>query len=126
MEVVASEKAADQPGTGPLLDVRSCEGCDDPNAAHLRSDLQLRLGFRRPGLRLRPAGEVRASCRTSWSTHVSRVRNATLGPWSLPASGSPGSLESPSTAISQAPKAARRFMSPSRRCRTVGSLKLLG
>jgi tRNA(Ile)-lysidine synthase len=56
MEVVASARAADQHGTSTLLNVRSCDGCDDPDAAHLRSDLQLRLGFRRPGLRMRPAG----------------------------------------------------------------------
>jgi tRNA(Ile)-lysidine synthetase-like protein len=38
------------------LEVKSCAGCADPNAAHLRPDLRLQLGFRRPGLRMRPAG----------------------------------------------------------------------
>jgi tRNA(Ile)-lysidine synthase len=56
MEVVAAANPAHQHGISPLLKVRRCDGCDDPNAAHLRSDLQLRLGFRRPGLRMRPAG----------------------------------------------------------------------
>ncbi|GAC1472554.1 MAG: hypothetical protein PVSMB3_05780 [Candidatus Dormibacteraceae bacterium] len=46
--------------SGPQLEVRHCSGCSDPEAAHLRSDLgselALHLGFRRPGLRMRPAG----------------------------------------------------------------------
>ncbi len=53
MEVVASQRPATDP---PRLEVRSCAGCDDGHAAHLRAGLQLRVGFRRPGLRLRPAG----------------------------------------------------------------------
>jgi tRNA(Ile)-lysidine synthetase-like protein len=40
----------------PRLDIKSCAGCDDPNAAHLRPGLRVRLGFRSPGLRMRPAG----------------------------------------------------------------------
>jgi tRNA(Ile)-lysidine synthetase-like protein len=40
----------------PRLEVRSCGGCSDSSAAHLRSDLALRLGFRQPGLRMRPVG----------------------------------------------------------------------
>jgi tRNA(Ile)-lysidine synthase len=40
----------------PRLEVSSCHGCDDPQAAHIRSGLALHLGHRRPGLRLRPAG----------------------------------------------------------------------
>jgi tRNA(Ile)-lysidine synthetase-like protein len=42
--------------TRPQLEVRRCSGCSDPEAAHLRSDLALHLGYRRPGLRMRPAG----------------------------------------------------------------------
>jgi tRNA(Ile)-lysidine synthetase-like protein len=38
----------------PQLEVRDCIGCDDPQAAHLRPGLDVRLGFRRPGLRMRP------------------------------------------------------------------------
>jgi len=56
MEVVA------RPGAGagteisaPRLDVRSCGGCDDPDAVHLRPDAQLHVGFRQPGLRMRPS-----------------------------------------------------------------------
>ncbi|GAC1512058.1 MAG: tRNA lysidine(34) synthetase TilS [Candidatus Dormibacteraceae bacterium] len=41
---------------GLRLEVRKCGGCSDPGAAHLRTDLALQLGFRRPGLRMRPAG----------------------------------------------------------------------
>ncbi|MDQ6900009.1 MAG: tRNA lysidine(34) synthetase TilS [Candidatus Dormibacteraeota bacterium] len=37
------------------LRMRQCPGCADPLAAHLRSDLELRLGRRVPGLRLRPS-----------------------------------------------------------------------
>jgi tRNA(Ile)-lysidine synthetase-like protein len=47
------------PATGSIkrqLEVKGCAGCNDPNVAHLRPDLRLQLGFRRPGLRMRPAG----------------------------------------------------------------------
>jgi tRNA(Ile)-lysidine synthetase-like protein len=40
----------------PRLEVSNCSGCDDPRAAHLRAGLQLRVGHRQPGLRLRPVG----------------------------------------------------------------------
>jgi len=57
MQFVSAESPS---GTGPQLEVRRCNGCSDPEAAHLRSDLgsdlDLHLGFRRPGLRMRPAG----------------------------------------------------------------------
>ena len=38
------------------LEVRQCTGCDEPHAAHLRTGLQLRVGYRAPGLRMRPIG----------------------------------------------------------------------
>jgi tRNA(Ile)-lysidine synthetase-like protein len=38
------------------LQVEACSGCRQPDAAHLRKGLDLRIGFRRPGLRMRPAG----------------------------------------------------------------------
>ncbi len=38
------------------LQVETCPGCGRPDAAHLRPGLDLRIGFRRPGLRMRPAG----------------------------------------------------------------------
>jgi tRNA(Ile)-lysidine synthetase-like protein len=40
----------------PRLEVRTCAGCDDEDAAHLRSGVQLHVGHRRPGLRMRPLG----------------------------------------------------------------------
>jgi tRNA(Ile)-lysidine synthase len=56
MEVVAPPSTRVSSSAGPQLVVRPCTGCADPNATHLRSGLPLRLGFRRPGLRMRPAG----------------------------------------------------------------------
>lgn len=38
------------------LIVKSCGGCAEPGIAHLRPGLDLRIGFRTPGLRLRPSG----------------------------------------------------------------------
>jgi tRNA(Ile)-lysidine synthase len=55
MEVVAPKVTRAQGGK-PHLDVRRCSGCDDPNAAHLRPEARVHVGFRRPGLRMRPAG----------------------------------------------------------------------
>ena len=40
----------------PRLEVGSCAGCDDGGAAHLRTGLHLHLGYRKPGLRMRPLG----------------------------------------------------------------------
>ena len=53
MRVVPSRQRSP---AAPRLEVRSCAGCDDRDAVHLRAGLQLHVGFRRPGLRLRPAG----------------------------------------------------------------------
>jgi tRNA(Ile)-lysidine synthase len=52
MQVVG--RSSDQ--ASPQIEVVNCSGCDDPHAAHLRAGLHLRLGHRRPGLRLRPIG----------------------------------------------------------------------
>ena len=52
MEMVRSRR---EPSTAHLV-VRRCAGCDDQQAAHLRAGLDLSLGFRRPGLRMRPLG----------------------------------------------------------------------
>lgn len=38
----------------PRLDVKECAGCEDRSAAHLRTGLSLRVGYRTPGLRMRP------------------------------------------------------------------------
>jgi len=53
MEVVRSQPAVASP---PRLEVRRCADCGDSHAAHLRPGLNLQLGFRRPGLRMRPLG----------------------------------------------------------------------
>jgi tRNA(Ile)-lysidine synthetase-like protein len=53
MEVVSSRRPA---SPKPRLEVRSCAGCDDARAVHLREGLRLRVGYRRPGLRMRPLG----------------------------------------------------------------------
>jgi len=52
MEIYGPE----QTSSAPQLDVKPCHGCGDPDVAHLRADLHVRLGFRSPGLRMRPAG----------------------------------------------------------------------
>lgn len=39
-----------------VLNVRPCLGCGEVGAAHLRTGLELRVGRRHPGLRMRPAG----------------------------------------------------------------------
>ncbi len=39
-----------------LLEVRPCPGCAEAGAVHLKPGLDLRLGSRTPGLRMRPAG----------------------------------------------------------------------
>ena len=55
MQVVPSRRPAPE---AARLEVRSCEGeaCGDRQAAHLRAGLRLHVGFRRPGLRMRPLG----------------------------------------------------------------------
>ena len=53
MQVVASRRPVRQ---AVRLQVRSCAGCSDPQAAHVRAGLRLHVGFRRPGLRMRPLG----------------------------------------------------------------------
>jgi tRNA(Ile)-lysidine synthase len=53
MQMVAARPGEPSPAR---LEVSACAGCDDPRAAHLRSGLELRVGFRSPGLRMRPVG----------------------------------------------------------------------
>jgi tRNA(Ile)-lysidine synthetase-like protein len=53
MQVVSERPVTPQT---PGLEVKTCAGCDDRDAAHLRPGLQLRVGFRTPGLRMRPLG----------------------------------------------------------------------
>jgi tRNA(Ile)-lysidine synthetase-like protein len=40
----------------PKLEVLACAGCDDAAAAHLKPGLVLRIGYRTPGLTMRPVG----------------------------------------------------------------------
>jgi tRNA(Ile)-lysidine synthetase-like protein len=56
MEVIGPANPGANGVTSPQLDVRPCNGCDDVAATHLRPELHLTVGFRRPGLRMRPAG----------------------------------------------------------------------
>jgi tRNA(Ile)-lysidine synthetase-like protein len=56
MEMVVSTVNRAEGADLPRLDVKPCSGCDDSNAAHLRPGAGLSVGFRRPGLRMRPAG----------------------------------------------------------------------
>ena len=53
MEIVPSRSAT---ARTPRLDVKRCSGCAGGDGAHLRPGLSLHLGFRRPGLRMRPLG----------------------------------------------------------------------
>ena len=53
MEIVARD-AAGRPA--PELNVSTCPGCHQAGAVHLKPGLDLRLGYRTPGLRIRPLG----------------------------------------------------------------------
>jgi tRNA(Ile)-lysidine synthetase-like protein len=53
LEVIATRSGG---SASPRLLVKECRGCDDRDAAHLRTGLALRLGHRQPGVRMRPAG----------------------------------------------------------------------
>ena len=57
MEIVASQTpSARRDLLGARLEVSRCSGCADPHAAHFKIGVDLRLGFRRPGLTMRPRG----------------------------------------------------------------------
>jgi tRNA(Ile)-lysidine synthase len=57
---VVGSRAEVVPRVPPLmrsvLRVRSCTGCSEAGAVHLKPGLELTVGHRRPGLRMRPAG----------------------------------------------------------------------
>jgi tRNA(Ile)-lysidine synthase len=57
MQIVptATNRAA-QNHVAARLEVANCSGCDNPHATHLRVATNLSVGYRRPGLRMRPAG----------------------------------------------------------------------
>ena len=52
MQIVASHPTRE----AASLEVGSCAGCARSDATHLRAGLRLGLGYRRPGLRMRPVG----------------------------------------------------------------------
>ena len=57
MEIVASQTPSARPDLMvPRLEVTRCPGCADAHAAHFKLGVDLRLGFRRPGLTMRPRG----------------------------------------------------------------------
>jgi len=57
MEIVASQTpSARRDLLGSRLEVTRCSGCADPHAAHFKMGVDLQLGFRRPGLTMRPRG----------------------------------------------------------------------
>jgi tRNA(Ile)-lysidine synthase len=57
MEVVATQNpSAGRDRLPARLEVKRCSGCADQHAAHFRAGVDLRLGFRRPGLTMRPRG----------------------------------------------------------------------
>ena len=57
MEVAMQGSSVARERVAPAnLEVKPCSGCAAPHVAHLKPGLSLRLGFRRPGLRMRPAG----------------------------------------------------------------------
>jgi tRNA(Ile)-lysidine synthase len=53
MQIVARERD-EQPA--PRLEVSACAGCRDVSAAHLKPGLDLHLGYRTPGMTMKPAG----------------------------------------------------------------------
>jgi len=67
-------RAQPSPGPAAILRTRPCAGCADPAAAHLRPGARLRLGTRRPGLRMRPlpAGRTRKLQDILVDAHVPR------------------------------------------------------
>jgi tRNA(Ile)-lysidine synthase len=57
MEIVASQTpSARRDRLSSRLEVIRCSGCADQQAAHFKAGVDLRLGYRRPGLTMRPQG----------------------------------------------------------------------
>ncbi|HVC76820.1 MAG TPA: tRNA lysidine(34) synthetase TilS [Candidatus Micrarchaeaceae archaeon] len=57
MEIVAAKTTSvRQERRSVRLEVKPCSGCADQGAAHVKVGLALRLGFRSPGLTMRPRG----------------------------------------------------------------------
>jgi tRNA(Ile)-lysidine synthase len=58
MEIVASQTPATRlHRPGSRLEIKRCSGCADHDAAHIKVGVDLSLGFRRPGLTMRPRGQ---------------------------------------------------------------------
>ena len=55
MEVFAPPAVNGPAASRPRLEVKSCPGCRDSNAVHMRYGERLHVGFRKPGLRMRPS-----------------------------------------------------------------------
>src|SRR6185437_8245414 len=53
MEIVSAVRPS---AVTPRIETRDCEGCDEPGAAHVAPGVELSLGYRSAGLRMRPAG----------------------------------------------------------------------
>ena len=57
MEIVAAQTASARQSRPPSrLVVKRCAGCADQDVAHFTTGVDLRLGFRQPGLTMRPRG----------------------------------------------------------------------
>ncbi|HXC76636.1 MAG TPA: tRNA lysidine(34) synthetase TilS [Candidatus Acidoferrum sp.] len=57
MEIVADQTASARQDRPSLrLEIMQCSGCADQDVAHVKAGLELRLGFRQPGLTMRPQG----------------------------------------------------------------------
>ena len=57
MQIVPSETPSTmRDRQSPRLEVAECAGCAAPATVHLQPGLALRLGYRRPGLRMTPLG----------------------------------------------------------------------
>jgi tRNA(Ile)-lysidine synthetase-like protein len=57
MEIVATQTESQRRDRqGARLAVTRCAGCADENAAHFQTGTDVHLGFRRPGLTMRPSG----------------------------------------------------------------------
>jgi tRNA(Ile)-lysidine synthase len=61
-----------------VLERRPCPGCEDPNAAHFKAGLDLTLGYRQPGLRIRTRAGTRKLQDLLVDAHVPRSERDTL------------------------------------------------
>jgi tRNA(Ile)-lysidine synthetase-like protein len=64
--------------TAHALNRRPCRGCNDPDAAHFRPGLDLRVGYRSPGLRMRTRAGTRKLQDLLVDAHVPRSQRDIL------------------------------------------------